>query len=195
MCPFWDQQGALLQFFEVECEISIADKHHHQYSIFNIIIISLLYQQTPQAIVDEPSLSSQNGSCISYYVSCYCLSSNLQARRNIVLLTLSSSPLSDYGSASFANTNSSPNAESGQNFDIKAWLDEINCKQYYRLFKENDVKSLDLNGPPDTFSLEQFFPLRHPQFFLHTSFKSYFFSYIVSAALYSISKNCPAVGR
>ena len=49
--------------------------------------------------------------------------------------------------------------------------------------------------PPDTFSLEQFFPLRHPQFFLHTSFKSYFFSYIVSAALYSISKNCPAVGR
>ena len=54
---------------------------------------------------------------------------------------------------------------------------------------------LFLFGPPDTFSLEQFFPLRHPQFFLHTSFKSYFFSYIVSAALYSISKNCPAVGR
>ena len=59
----------------------------------------------------------------------------------------------------------------------------------------SNVKSLDLNGPPDTFSLEQFFPLRHPQFFLHTSFKPYFFSYIVSAALYSISKNCPAVGR
>jgi len=50
---------------------------------------------------------------------------------------------------------------------------------------------LFLFGPPDTFSLEQFFPLRHPQFFLHTSFKSYFFSYIVSAALYSISKTVP----
>lgn len=50
-------------------------------------------------------------------------------------------------------------------------------------------------GPPDTFSLEQFYSLRHHQFFLYASFKPYFFSYIVSAALYSISKNCPAVGR
>lgn len=49
--------------------------------------------------------------------------------------------------------------------------------------------------PPDASSLEQFYSLRHHQFFLYASSKPYFFSYIVSAALYSISKNCPAVGR
>ncbi|ODV61745.1 Pkinase-domain-containing protein [Ascoidea rubescens DSM 1968] len=55
------------------------------------------------------------------------------------------SPLIDHVSSSHSSHNNrSPNSDILKNFDIKTWLDEINCKQYYRLFKENDIKSLDL---------------------------------------------------
>ena len=74
-------------------------------------------------------------------------------------------------------------------------LSEASASAKTKKFPVEQLFDWESSGPPDTFSLEQFFPLRHPQFFLYASFKPYFFSYIVSAALYSISKNCPAVGR